>query len=237
MNCIIINSNKTDCALLAEYIAKTQRLNLTGIFTDVVTAAKALYSHNPGLVFMDIEEQGAVAFIERLNAGQKLIVISSSPADALQAFDLGATDYLLKPVSYDRFVKAISKIKSDHATNDVKPVHENDDPEYFFVKADNKFEKIHRKEILYIEGLQNYITIQTATKKVITYSSLKSIENYLSEKEFLRVQKSFIVSISKIDSIDSDDVIIGKTSIPISRAIKENVLKTILSNRLYKYQC
>jgi len=234
MNCIIIDTKKPTEALKKQ-IATVPGLQLLAVCENILSAKQLLLDHKPDLIFIDIDLPGGYEFIKTLQGKHHIVITTASTTHALEAFDIGATDYLVKPFTDERFLKAMGKIKIESQPATVTPPENT--ANYFFVKSDNRFEKIEMKGILYIEGLQNYITIQTETKKVITYSSLKSIESYLSEKEFLRVQKSFIVSISKIDRIDSDDVVIGKTSIPISRAIKGEVLRTILNNRLYKYEC
>lgn len=236
MNCIIID-NKKSADVLKKYICNSPDLQLLAACENIRSAEQLLEEQTPDLIFMDIELPGKSAhdFIKASQGKYNIVITTSEKHYAFEAFELGVTDYLLKPFLFERFLKAVNKVKHHLQPIITLPLETN--ANYFFVKSDNRFEKIDMKGILYIEGLQNYITIQTETKKVITYSSLKSIESYLSENEFLRIQKSFIVSIAKIDRIDSDDVVIGKTSIPISRAIKGEVLRTILNNRLYKYEC
>lgn len=237
LNCLIIEDEKPASELLKGYVDDVPWLSLAGVCEDVIGATQILNETKIDIIFLDINlpKINGIHFLKNIQGKYGVILTTAYHDYAVQGFELDASDYLLKPVTFERFLKAVNKTRERLKTSKPLLISESEQ-DYFFVKADNKYEKINKPEILYVEGLQNYITIQTFTKKVVTYSTLKSIETYLSEKEFLRVQKSFIVSISKIDRIDGDDVIIGKTVIPISRALKDEVLKTILNNRLYKFR-
>jgi len=237
LNCLIIEDEKPASDLLKGYVNDVPGLTLAGVCEDVLSATGLLNEQRIDIIFLDINlpKINGIDFLKTIQGKYSVILTTAYHNYAVQGFELDASDYLLKPVSFERFLKAVNKTR-ERLKNSQAPVVMGPEPDYFFVKADNKYEKINILEVLYVEGLQNYITIQTLSKKVITYSTLKSIEAYLPEKEFLRVQKSFIVSISKIDRIDGDNVIIGKAVIPISRALKDEVLKTILNNRLYKYK-
>lgn len=237
LNCIIIEDEVPASEVLKDYVKNIPSLRLIAVFEDVMSALGALQSEKIDIIFLDINLPviNGMDFLKSLKGNYKIIITTAYHNYAIQGFDLGVCDYLLKPVSFERFLKAVNKASSEGAITQ-SGIMEEKPLDYFFVKADNKYEKINLNSILYIEALQNYITIHCDTKKVITYSSLKSIESYLPEKEFLRVQKSFIVAISKIDFIESDDLVIGKTVIPISRSIKENVLNSILNNRLFRHK-
>lgn len=234
MNCIIIDQDVSAGRVLAEHIARAEGMELRALCDSLQLAKAAIEIADT--IFMDPDMPGLdpVSFLDSLAGGQQLIITSASGRHALKAFEWGAVDYLLKPFSPERFTKVSERLKKLQAL--APEPHCFVYPDYFFVKSDSRFERINRDEILYIESLQNYITIQTETKKVITYSSLKSIESYLPERDFLRIQRSFLVSISKIERLDSEDVVVGKTSIPISRSIRERVFKRVLNNRLYKFQ-
>src|SRR3954469_18102315 len=177
MNCIIIDTKKPTEAL-KKYIAEIPALQLLAVCENILSAKQLLADHKPDLIFMDIDLPGGLDFIKALQGKHHIVITTTSPDHAIEAFDLGVTDYLLKPFTTERFLKAVDKIKI--ATQPAPVAVPENSANYFFVKSDNRFEKIEMKGILYIEGLQNYITIQTETKKVITYSSLKSIESYLS---------------------------------------------------------
>ena len=234
MNCIVIGNGPASRALPG-FIAGLNGLTLIASYThardlqnepEMLEAAKLLFVE-PGTAWENEKEM-----MTNLCIGKTLIVAAATPQHAVEAFELGATDYLLYPFLLPRFAKACEKARNAFSA----PLASNGS-DYFFVKTESRFERINRSEILYIESLQNYIVIQTSTKKVITYSSLKSIESYLSKEDFLRVQRSFIISLAKVEQVSSEDVVIGTTSIPISRGIRDTVLRIILQNRLYQFQC
>jgi DNA-binding LytR/AlgR family response regulator len=234
MNCIIIGEGPGSQALPA-LIARAPELEINARCANILTAqsqgsdletAEIVFAE-PGIAWKQERE-----LLQALCIRKSVIVVATTPQFAVEAFELGAVDYLLHPFPFSRLMKACEKTGKTSAVQMASNACD-----YFFVKSDNHFERINLNEILYIESLQNYIVIQTSTKKVITYSSLKSIESYLSKTDFLRVQRSFLISIARVEQVSSEDVVIGNTKIPISRGIRDAVLKTILDNRLYQFQC
>ena len=237
LNCLIIEDEKPASDLIKDYIESIPGLKLVAVCEDVMSATQILSEQQIDIIFLDINlpKINGMDFIKTIHKKYHVVITTAYDNYAIQGFELDVIDYLLKPISLERFLKAVNKVMSSiKGEPHLSQTEIGND--YFFVKSDNKYEKIAIQEILYIEALQNYIVIHCADKKVITYSSLKSIESYLPAKEFLRVQKSFIVSVAKIDRIESDDIVIGKTFIPISRSLKEDVMNSILNNRLFKHK-
>jgi DNA-binding LytR/AlgR family response regulator len=169
------------------------------------------------------------------------------PQYALESYELDVIDYLVKPIPFDRFLKAVNKakelfdLKNKPETPNLPtqlsiientPIQPETPTDYFFVKTDSRYEKIFLKDILYVEALQNYVTIQCDKEKITTYVTLKIIEDYLPPQQFLKVQKSFIVALSKIDGIEGMELHIGKHRIPISRQLKEEVMEVIFKGKL-----
>jgi DNA-binding LytR/AlgR family response regulator len=155
----------------------------------------------------------------------------------LEGFELNALDYLVKPVSFDRFFKAALKAKEYYEIRE-KNVTEaaNNTAGYFFIKADNKLIKLVYEDILFAEALQNYVVIHTKDRKYITYLTFKSVEEYLPAEKFLKTHKSFIVATEKIESIEGNNIRIGLHNIPISRNLKEEVMETLLKGKFLKRQ-
>ena len=174
-------------------------------------------------------------------------VLSYQSQSALESYALDVIDYLVKPIPFDRFLKAVNKAKElfdlknkletpslltqlpmvDNAATPTEATYD-----YFFVKTDSRYEKIFLKDILYVEALQNYVTIQCEKEKITTYVTLKIIEDYLPAQQFLKVQKSFIVALSKIDSVEGMELHIGKHRVPISRQLKDEVMDAIFKGKL-----
>jgi len=173
-----------------------------------------------------------IAF-ERSLPQPPLVIFTTAFAEyALQGFELDVIDYLLKPIAFERFLKAALKARSYFEL--LQRPAAADNAGYFFIKCDNGLERICFDDILYAEALQNYVVLHTLQRKYITYLTFKAVEDYLPEQQFLRVHKSYIVALSKIDRIAGSDIIIGPHYIPISRHLKEEVMERILRDRYLK---
>lgn len=237
LKCLIIEDEKPASDLLKDYIANVPGMELVAVCEEVMTASALLAKEQVDVIFLDINlpRINGIDFIKNLPEKPAIVVTTAYSQYAVDGYELDVADYLMKPISFGRFLKAVQKVrKSSH--NQDKGAAEDSSHAYFFVKSDSRYEKITTAEILFVEALQNYITIHCTGKKVVTYSSLRSIETYLPVKDFLRVQKSFIVAVSKIDRISGDDIVIGRHQIPISRSLKEEVMNAILSNKLYRHK-
>jgi DNA-binding LytR/AlgR family response regulator len=178
-----------------------------------------------------------IEFFRSLSNSPPVIFTTAFPQYALDGFDLNALDYLVKPISVDRFLKAALKAREYYEVrekNDSEELSLHSEQKYFFIKADNKLIKIFFKDILFVEALQNYVTIHTSDKKYMSWLTFKSIEEYLPADQFLKCHKSFIVASSRVSSIEGNEIIIGNHRIPISRNAKEEVLSKLLKGRFLK---
>ena len=237
LNCIIIDDEPLARKGLREYIADLDFLNLIGDFDSPVKATELLSKGSTHLLFLDIEmpKITGLDFFKSLKNAPPVIFTTAYPQYALDGFELNALDYLVKPISFERFLKAVLKAKEyfEVRHHNAETVEQNKDA-YFFIKADNKLVKIFFEEILFVEALQNYVTIHTADKKFITYLTFKSVEEYLPADQFIKTHKSYIVSASKINSIEGNDIRIGNHHIPISRNEKEDVMERLLKGKFLK---
>ncbi|MDQ6763634.1 MAG: LytTR family DNA-binding domain-containing protein [Bacteroidota bacterium] len=236
INCIIIDDEPLACKGLEEYINEIDFLHLQGIYDSALKAMNISMAHTIDLIFLDIEMPGlsGMDFYQSLQHPPQVIFTTAYPQYALQGFNVNALDYLVKPISFDRFVKAALKAKEYfeiRAGNSAKAAAEAD---FFYVKANNKIEKILLEDICYAEALQNYICIYTKEKKYITYLTFKSLEEYLPPDKFLKIHKSFIIAISKVDSLEAGHVNVLGKSLPVSRNIKTEVMEKLLQNRFLK---
>ena len=237
INCIIIDDEPLARKGLKEYIADTDFLKLVGEFDNPIKATELLSKGTVQLMFLDIQmpKITGLEFFKSLRHAPPVIFTTAYPQYALDGFDLNALDYLVKPISFERFLKAALKAKEYHEVrhqNDKTSADQKDD--YFFIKADNKLVKVFFDEILFVEALQNYVTIHTADKKYITYLTFKSVEEYLPADKFIKTHKSFIISASKINSIEGNDIRIGNHHVPISRNEKEEVMEKLLKGKFLK---
>jgi len=234
LKCIIIDDEPLARKGLREYIADIEFLDLVGEFDQPLRATDLLSASDVQLMFLDIHmpKITGIEFLKSLQHPPLVVLTTAYPQYAVDGFDLNVVDYLVKPISFDRFFKAALKAKEAAGKGNAAGTVIKE--EYVFIKADNKLIKIFYDDILFVEALQNYVTVHTNTKKYITYLTFKNIEESLPEDKFLKVHKSFIVSANKIESIEGNLIRIGQHEIPISRNSKEEVLEKLLKGRFLK---
>lgn len=236
INCIIIDDEPLARKGLKEYIADVDFLNLAGEFDNPLKATELLGRGEVQLVFLDIQmpKISGLEFIKTIKNAPPVIFTTAYPNHALEGFEVNAMDYLVKPVSFDRFLKAALKAKEYYEVREKNITEASQHPGYFFIKADNKLVKLLYDDVLFAEGLQNYVSIYTKEKKYITYLTFKSVEDYLPSDRFLRVHKSYIIAAGKVDSIDGNELRIGEHSIPVSRNMKDEVMEKLLKGKFLK---
>lgn len=237
INCIIIDDEPLARKGLKEYIQDIEFLHLAGEFDNPLKAIDILKEENIQLLFLDIQmpKISGLEFFKALHPAPPVIFTTAFPQYALDGFELNALDYLVKPISFERFYKAALRTKEYYEvrSQNNKAGTENNS-EYFFIKCDNKLVKIAFDEVLFAEALQNYVCIHTRAKKYITYLTFRSIEEYLPSNMFIKTHKSYIVSAAKIDSIDGNEIRIGDHSVPISRNSREEMMEKLLKGKFLK---
>ena len=237
IRCIIIDDEPLARKGLKEYISDVDFLQLEGEFNEPLKAMKLITEGQVQLIFLDIQmpKISGLDFFRSLKQAPPVIFTTAFPQYALDGFELNALDYLVKPVSFERFLKAALKAKEYYEVRQKNlaeaGAQRND---YFFIKADNKLVKVFFDDILYAEALQNYVAIHTVSKKYITYLTFRSIEDYLPADRFIKTHKSYIVSASRIDNIEGNEIRIGEHHIPISRSTREEVMEKLLKGRFLK---
>ncbi|MDB5232886.1 MAG: response regulator transcription factor [Chitinophagaceae bacterium] len=234
INSIIIDDEPLARKGLKEYIADVDFLNFCGEFDNPLKASGFISKEQPDLIFLDIQmpKMSGIDFLKTLSHPPKIIFTTAYPQYAVDSYELDVLDYLVKPISFDRFFKAVMKAKermgSDMNQKELQQVA-ND---HVFIKTDGKFVKIFFKDILFIEALQNYVCIHTTEKKHIAYLTFKNIEERLPSDLFIKVHKSYMVSINKITSIEGNEIIAGAHRIPVSRNLKEDVVEKLLKGKI-----
>ncbi len=233
ISCIIIDDEPLARKGLKEYIADVDFLELRGEFETALQAAELVNSGDIQLLFLDIQmpKITGLDFFKSLPHPPPVIFTTAYPQYALEGFEVNALDYLVKPISFERFLKAVLKAREFYEVRETKAGGAAD---FFFIKADNKLVKIFYDDILYAEALQNYVTIHTKGKKFITYLTFRSVEDYLPASKFIKVHKSYIVAAEKVESIEGNDIRIETHHIPISRNLKDEVMERLLKNRFLK---
>ena len=235
MRCVIIDDEPIARKGLKEYIHDVDFLELAGEFENPMKAMDMLLLQSVDLIFLDIQmpKITGLDFLRSLTNPPAVIFTTAYPQYAVEGFELNAVDYLLKPFSFERFWKAVLKAKVHHESSRGMG-HGTATRDYFFIKSDSKLVRIHYHSILFAEALQNYVAIHTDDKKFITYLTFKSIEEHLPADQFLKIHKSYIIALSRVDSIEGNEVRIGQHSLPISRTSKDEVMEKLLQGRFLK---
>lgn len=230
MNCIIVDDDKISCKILEGYVSKFSSLNLIGAYSDSVEARNIVTQRRDiDLVILDImmPELDGFDFIGSLDFPPNIIIVSSAEEFALRAFDFNVVDYLLKPVSYGRFCKAIDKTVRYFARREVT----NTGDEEIFIKKGSSLVKLKLRDIIYIEALENYVTLNTNSDKFTIHFTMKAIENQLPSGVFIRVHRSFIINKTMIQSIkeNSLDLNVGGSlkNIPVGKSFRDSLLNDI----------
>ena len=238
IQCAIIDDEPLARECIVDYIKQVDFLQLAGTGTNPVELTRINDQQKVDLLFLDIEMpvMNGIEFLKVTADPPMVILTTAYPSYALEGFQLDVLDYLVKPITFNRFFKAASKAKDYYELlNSKNKEHGGSDAlDYFFIKCESRYEKIWFDDILYIQALQNYVTIYTAKGKYITLLPLKTIEEKLDPQAFIRVHKSYVVSISKIDSIDNSEININSIRIPVSRNYQPEVIGRVVNGKLWK---
>lgn len=215
MRCLVIDDEPLALDILCDYIKRVPELVLLDCLTDPLKGLQMVQRGEVDLLFLDIQmpELSGIDFLKRMNGECEVILTTAYPEYALDGYNLNVVDYLLKPFAFERFKKAIEKVLS------VQNI--------LFVKVEHKMQKVDLNEVLYIEGLKDYISIYIGDERIITLQNLKKIDSLLPDKRFVRVHKSYIVSLDKIDSIEKGKINIGEKQIPIGDTYRDSFFKKI----------
>jgi len=240
LKCVAIDDEPLARECIANYVREVDFLQLTGMGSNPVELTRLLHEQKVDLIFLDIQMPviNGIEFLKITPNPPMVIITTAYPSYALDGFQLDVLDYLVKPITFNRFFKAVSKAKDyQHlllrsSFADITGVNSTED--YFFIKCDYKYEKIYFADILYIEAMQNYVMIYTQKGKYMTLLYLKNIEENLEGQPFVRVHKSYLVSIPRIESIENNEIIIGKIRIPLSRNYRDEVIERVVNKRLWK---
>ena len=222
IRCIVVDDEPVAREIIQSYLEKIQNIELVASCKNVVEALQILNSQSVDLIFLDINmpEISGLTLAKSVNSKTKIIFTTAYREYAIEGFNLQAVDYLLKPISFERFLKAIQKYFDLHITTKVSKKVDKEYQDAIFVRSDRKMIKVRFHHIRYIESLSDYIKIYTDKEVVITRETIKNIESKLPATEFLRIHRSFIVSLKAIDSFTNEYVEVGQNAIPISRSYK-----------------
>lgn len=235
IRCLVVDDEPLALDILEDYISKIPFLKLVKTTTSAIEALQLVQQDQIDLVFLDVQmpELTGIQFLKIINGKCQVILTTAYPQYALEGYELNVLDYLLKPIPFDRFYKAVNKVMLQNhgpvsaAEPAPVPVVVNNAPEFIFVKTEHKIQKIYLDDILYIEGLKDYISIFTPAERVITLQNMKKMEEVLPAGRFIRVHKSYIVSLDKIESIERSRITICQKVIPIGDTYRDHFFKLI----------
>lgn len=241
LNVLIVDDEPLALDVLETYIGQMPELNLVKRCSNALEANEALKSNDIDLMFLDIQmpQLTGIDLVKTLSRPPMIVFTTAYPNYAIQGFDLNALDYLLKPISLERFVKAVNKAveHAGLAQRDGSPVHHvGEGQDFFFVKADKKLVKVNFDDIIYIEGLKDYVIIRLMHGRVITLQTMKSLEDRLPQGRFKRIHRSYIVAMDKITAIEGNMVEVQEKDkpklLPIGKNYRDDLLEMIEKNRL-----
>jgi DNA-binding LytR/AlgR family response regulator len=234
LNCLIVDDEPLARKGIEEYVKEVAFLQLAGSCENAMKASAYLNEGNIDLMLLDIQmpKLSGIDFLKTLKNPPLVIFTTAFSEYALESYSLDVIDYLVKPIPFDRFLKATQKAFDFYSMKQKAGLETAQT--FFFIKCDHKFEKVNYADVLYVEAMQNYCIIHTAERKMITYITMTGLEEQLPHERFLKVHKSFIVSVEKVKALDGSEIVIGNARIPISRSIKDEVVNKIMGNNLFK---
>lgn len=236
LKCLIIDDEPIARKLLQEYIEETDFLKLVGTAENPLKATGLINELQPDLVFLDINmpKMSGLDFLRSANNLPMVIMTTAYGQYALDGFDLAVVDYLVKPFSLERFLKASQKALELHTLKQKKPAAERAENSHIFVKCDGRIEKVLLDELIYIEALANYVTLYTKTGKLLAYLTIKGILESLPPGKFLQVHKSYIVNLDFITTIEGNMLYVGNTKITVGQTYLNKVMSVVLKDRFIK---
>lgn len=231
IKCLIVDDEPVAREILEQHISQVAWLELVAGCKNAMDAFKLINSKNIDLIFLDINmpEISGLSFARSINKNIKVIFSTAYREYAVDGFDLQAVDYLLKPISFDRFLQAVNKYRNEILR---EPVHEAQLPNadrdnFIYVRSDRKMVRINFDDVLYVESLSDYVKIHLQDSVIVTRETITNFEEMLPQNAFIRIHRSYLVAVNKIHSFTNEVLEIGKHQLPISRSYKDEVLKQL----------
>ncbi len=225
IRCAIVDDEEMSRKNIEQLVKRVNDLKLVVVCKDAVEASNVLRKENVDLVFLDVEmpEMTGIELIKSLTHKPEIVLVTAKENYAVEAFEYDVADYIVKPATYERFLKAYDRVKERLSSDAENPV--NDDA--VFVKVDSQLVKVNTRDILWVEAFGDYVNVFTETNKYIVHSTMKGMENKLPSDNFLRVHRSYIVRVEKIKAIEETIIIIGKKLIPIGDSYRSTLMKRL----------
>jgi len=239
INCIAIDDEPLALDIIKDYCSKVVFLNLLKTFNNAIESIEFIRSNKVDLIFLDIqmEELTGIQLLNALKHRPLVIFTTAYEHYAIQGFELDVIDYMLKPISFERFIKGVNKVcekmQLDSSQNKNETLKTSQpEAQFFFVKTETRMEKIENQDVLYVEGMGDYWRIVTKNRRIMTLMNAKKLEEVLHEPQFCRVHKSFFVALDKIESIERNRIKISDKYIPVSETYHKNFFDLIERKKL-----
>ncbi len=231
INCLVIDDEPLARELICSYIQRFPLLKVVGICDNALSAFEKIHSLNPDLIFLDINMPGmnGLELLKSLRKPPATIITSAYRDHAIEGFDLNVTDFLLKPILFERFVRAVDKILSLNIEGVAPPTVS--EPSYIYFRVDKAMVKVYLSDIFWIESQKDYVKIKTVNAELLTYQRISYLQEKLPSLLFIRVHRSFIVAVDKIQSMTSSYINIKNTVIPIGQSYRQVIQKTLLKQK------
>ena len=229
ISCIIVDDESIARDIIAKHLSEISNITIVASCSNAIEAFNCLNNNKIDLVFLDINmpEISGISFAKSINKDIKVIFTTAYRDYAVEGFELQAVDYLLKPISFDRLLKAVNTYFDIYTTSNYVKTPTQEQHNFMFVRADRRMIKIDFDSILYIESYSDYIKIHLENETIVTRETISAIEAKLPSEAFLRIHRSFIIALNYITSFTNEEVTINKTSLTISRSYKKDVLKVL----------
>jgi len=232
ITCIIVDDEPLAIEIVESYVEKIEQLKLVGTYRNAINAFEALQKQPVDLIFLDIQmpKLSGLEFLKTLRNPPKVIITTAYRDYALDGFELEVVDYLLKPIPFERFLKSVGKVMQQPAPLPAVIRTETVIDDYVYFRVDKKMVKTKMADVLFIESVKDYVKVRTEDKEIVTQQKISYLEESLPRAHFLRIHRSFIINIDKIDAYSATDVEIGKHRVPIGRNYKNDVMKALAKN-------
>lgn len=236
ISCVIVDDEPLARSLLKDYVSKVPSLTLVDVCSSPIAAMEVIKANQVDLLFLDIQmpEITGISLLKIMKKRPLVVLTTAYSEYAIESYELDVVDYLLKPITFQRFLQAVDKVNSrlQQPQSQTEKVLPSPSQPFIFVKDGTKLVKVKWEDILYIEGLKDYVTIHTRQQKIVSLQRLKVLEEQLPAEQFIRIHNSFIVALSAIDSIQKNEVHIGQATLPISDSYKKPFRDFIEKNHL-----
>lgn len=238
LNCIVVEDTEIEAELLVSFIRKIDFLNLEAVFQNSLEAQKYILTNSTDLIISDImlPDITGLQMIKTLENPSQVIFITSFPDYAVEGFNLEATDYIVKPLTFERFLKAANRALQKHMQKEALAKKHSipQEEDHFFIRSDFSFVKVSYRDILFIESIKDYVRVVTTKGSYLTSMTMIALEEQIPMRDFIRIHRSYIVNGTQIEAIKNDEIVIAGKTLPVSKPFRDNLYQTVVGSKIVK---